>query len=218
MVTYHGKGGSLMKLIILEGIDGSGKTTLATKLAEQLKRKGYDTLQVVEPWQDPIGSLLREVLQSDEKLSPLGELALFLGSRAELMSFLNSYRNTEKVIISDRSFISNLIYQGLYRGLGWEKVRAINRYFIPDWYNPDLVIVTHAPLEVIKKRLEERKKTYFERISPKLFKKLYQAYQNLPLLLPNLNIKLINTDRPADETLNEAMEVIETILKRRDKS
>ena len=69
--------------IALEGVDGSGKTTQAARLAEAL---GGETLLVREPGGTAAGEKIRELLKDGEvRLDPMAELLLFLAARAQLV-------------------------------------------------------------------------------------------------------------------------------------
>ncbi len=195
-----------MKLVIVEGADGTGKTTLASNLERSLTLKGFNVKLFREPWDDPSGKLIRELLRRGEFLDPLPELMLFLSSRASLMRELERYLNQDVILISDRSYISSLVYQGLIRGLGWELVRELNRIVCPQWYRPDLVLVTHVPIQVLKERLSSSlKNSSYDRMKLQDLESLLEAYQMLPELLPHLNVKLIDTSVSQEEALSQAL-------------
>ncbi len=198
-----------MKLIIVEGADGTGKTTLASNLERSLTSKGINVKLFREPWDDPSGKLIRELLRRGELLDPLPELMLFLSSRASLMRELERYLNQDVILISDRSYISSLVYQGLLRGLGWELVRELNRIVCPQWYRPDLVLVTHVPIQVLKERLSASlKNSSYDRMKLQDLERLLEAYRMLPELLPNLNVKLIDTSASQEEALSQALSAL----------
>jgi dTMP kinase len=137
------------KLIIFEGIDGSGKSTQAKYFAKKL-----NALYFREP-----KFFKREILQ---KTHPLTELFLFLADRSEVYLRIKSVLKNKNVVL-DRSFPSTLAYQLIGRNL--KKLIPLDDYLKIDFLarqkiEPDLVIVFDVPVDIALKRL--KKKTKFE--------------------------------------------------------
>jgi dTMP kinase len=137
------------KLIIFEGIDGSGKSTQAKYFAKKL-----NALYFREP-----KFFKREILQ---KIHPLTELFLFLADRSEVYLRIKSVLKNKNVVL-DRSFPSTLAYQLIGRNL--KKLIPLDDYLKIDFLarqkiEPDLVIVFDVPVDIALKRL--KKKTKFE--------------------------------------------------------
>ncbi len=93
--------------IVLEGIDGSGKTTLAKSLKEKLEAKGYKTQLTAEPTSGPVGSLLR----SEKIGDPKAETLLFVADRSCHTSEIRGLLEKGISVISDRYYASTLAYQ-----------------------------------------------------------------------------------------------------------
>jgi dTMP kinase len=103
--------------IVLEGPDGSGKSTQALLLAERLEQDGYRCVVTGQPGGTEEGRRIRDLLL-DPKLhiDPKAELFLFLADRANHVSRVVQPALAEnKVVISSRYFYSTLVYQGLVR-------------------------------------------------------------------------------------------------------
>jgi dTMP kinase len=152
------------KLIIFEGIDGSGKSTQAKYFAKKL-----NALYFREP-----KFFKREILQ---KIHPLTELFLFLADRSEVYLRIKSVLKNKNVVL-DRSFPSTLAYQLIGRNL--KKLIPIDDYLKIDFLarqkiEPDLVIVFDVPVDIALKRL--KKKTKFE--EKKFLIKVRKAYLSL---------------------------------------
>ena len=135
--------------IVLEGPDGSGKTTQIELLSEYLKEKGKKCLITREPGGTEIGEQIRKVILNPENqgMSDVTEMLLYAAARAQLMK--------EKIIpaleagdfvLSDRFLDSSLVYQGLARKLGTDMVRSVNAPGIGR-YAPDRVIFLDLPEE-----------------------------------------------------------------------
>jgi dTMP kinase len=125
--------------VTFEGIDRSGKTTQATRLADWL---GEDAVLVREPGGTPLGSRVRELVKdSTLEVSPRAEALLFAAARAELVAtVIRPALEDGKVVVSDRFLDSSLAYQGEARGLGVEEVERMNR-FATEGLLPDLTFL-----------------------------------------------------------------------------
>jgi len=125
--------------VTFEGIDRSGKTTQATRLADWL---GEDAVLVREPGGTPLGSRVRELVKdSTLEVSPRAEALLFAAARAELVAtVIRPALEDGKVVVSDRFLDSSLAYQGEARGLGVDEVERMNR-FATEGLLPDLTFL-----------------------------------------------------------------------------
>jgi dTMP kinase len=115
--------------ISFEGVDGSGKSTQAARLAAALREEGRDVLEIREPGGTPAAERVRELLADPgTPLDPVAELMLFLAARADLVSsVLRPALEAGTWVVSDRYADSTEAYQGHARGLGPERVRELNR-------------------------------------------------------------------------------------------
>jgi dTMP kinase len=149
-------------LIVLEGIDGSGKTTQARLLAGALRRAGLEALSFREPTRGRWGREIRKKARRPDSLTPEEELTLFLKDREEdvARNILPSLRR-KKAVILDRYYFSTIAYQGA-KGLSRERIRRLNEKFAP---RPDLVFVLDVDPARGLGRIEGRpkKEPLFER-------------------------------------------------------
>jgi dTMP kinase len=123
--------------IALEGVDGSGKSTIAGAVARRLEAQGHEVIVVREPGGTPLGEAVRSLLLDSETLDDWAEAFLFAAQRAELASeVIGPALAQGKWVISDRTYYSSIAYQGRARGLGEDAVRQINemglRGVVPD--------------------------------------------------------------------------------------
>jgi dTMP kinase len=125
-------------LIVLEGIDGSGKTTQIKKLADFLLAQGFPVVCFQEPTRGRWGRLIREKARQADSLSPEEELELFLRDRRENVenNLLPALRQ-KKIILLDRYYFSTMAYQGA-RGLDVAEIKRKNEAFAPP---PNLVFI-----------------------------------------------------------------------------
>ncbi len=129
--------------VVLEGIDGAGKSTQAKFLGERLTSHGRRVVLSREPTMGQYGKLLRESAQSG-RLSIDEEVELFLKDRREHVNELILPRLREGcVVIVDRYYFSTAAYQGA-RGVDPQELIRRNEEFAPE---PDLLVLFDLPVE-----------------------------------------------------------------------
>jgi len=123
--------------VTFEGLDGSGTTTQSELLRQHLEEAGRDVVLTREPGGTDLGERVRELVLGDTQISPWAEAALFAAARAELVSeVIGPALERGADVVCDRYLDSSLVYQGLARGLGVDRVLALNldaiRGILPD--------------------------------------------------------------------------------------
>ena len=114
--------------VSFEGVDGSGKSTQARRLAEHLRAGGREVVLTREPGGTPLGEAVRELLLGGEAMAPWAEAALFAAARAELVEHVIAPALERGAwVVCDRYVDSSLAYQGIARGLGVDEVLELNR-------------------------------------------------------------------------------------------
>ncbi len=144
------------RYIVFEGIEGTGKSTFAARLAAHLETLGQDVLFVREPGGTATGERIRRVLlDPDGTVSPWSEALLFAAARAQLAhEVVGPALDEGRWVVSDRSVYSSLAYQGGGRGLGVAEVRAVNEPGLgPVW--PQLVVLLRLDAETGLLRQED---------------------------------------------------------------
>lgn len=140
--------------IVLEGVDGVGKTTQVALLAEWLDALEVPYLLVREPGGTPLGEAIRELVLGRPELDvgARSEMLLLLAARAALVrDVLRPALEEGKTVIGDRFALSTLAYQGYGRGLDVEQVRRANEV-ATDGLRPDLYVLLDLPLGVSLER------------------------------------------------------------------
>ena len=139
-------------LTVLEGIDGTGKTTQARLLHETLQARGFDALLSREPTTGRWGQMLRDSATTG-RLSLEEEIDAFIRDRQEHVerTILPALR-AGKIVIIDRYYFSSMAYQGA-RGHDPEDIRRRNEAFAPE---PDLLLILDAPPETGLERIQRR--------------------------------------------------------------
>lgn len=143
-----------MTFVVVEGGEGSGKSTQVQLLASWLRERGYEVVVTFEPGDTKMGAQMREVLlHGDAPLDERAELLLMLADRAQhVAEVVRPALARGAIVVSDRYAPSTLAYQGAGRGLGVETVEALNR-FATGGLEPDLVLVLDVPDEVAEARI-----------------------------------------------------------------
>jgi dTMP kinase len=141
-----------------EGLDGCGKTTQARRLAERLRKEGYDVLESVEPGGTPIGLQIRRILldPANQDLRASTELLLYFACRAQnVEQWIVPALAASKVVITDRFTDSTMAYQGYGRGLGRELVLTLDRIACRG-VAPDLTVIVDIDLDDSLERARAR--------------------------------------------------------------
>jgi dTMP kinase len=113
--------------VSFEGVDGSGKTTQARLLEEHLTGLGRDVVATREPGGTELGEELRRLVLNGPEISPWAEAAIFAAARAEhAAEVIRPALARGADVVCDRFIDSSLAYQGIARGLGLERVLALN--------------------------------------------------------------------------------------------
>lgn len=135
--------------ISFEGIEGTGKTTQASLLAEYLKARGQDVLLTEEPGGTQIGKRIREVLLNVEhvEMDSLTELLLYNASRAQhIHELILPALKAGKVVITDRFSDSTAAYQGYGRGIDLELLKSLDN-IATGGFRPDLTCLLDLDAE-----------------------------------------------------------------------
>ncbi|MBM3667804.1 MAG: dTMP kinase [Actinobacteria bacterium] len=170
--------------IALEGVDGSGKTTQAARLAEAL---GEETLLVREPGGTVAGERIRELLKDGEvRLDPMAELLLFLAARAQLVAeVIRPAMEAGRDVVCDRFSDSSVAYQGSARGLGAERVEELCDLATGGLW-PGLTVLLRIHPELAAERMDAQGRTAdrFEGEGMELQRRVAEGYEEVASLHP----------------------------------
>jgi dTMP kinase len=135
---------AMAQLIVFEGIDGSGKTSLSKLLLNHLLAAGVPAVWLREPSDSPLGERIRRLARENEHVTPQRELDLFVRDRRQDVrrNILPALRAGRTVVL-DRYFYSNACYQGA-RGLDMQAIIDLNLSFAPP---PDLTFIIDVDVD-----------------------------------------------------------------------
>jgi dTMP kinase len=135
--------------IVLEGPEGSGKSTLIGPLAERMRAAGADPVVVREPGGTRAAEIARQALLDPEHpIGPVAELFFYLAARADLVqTVIQPALVAGRVVLSDRFALSTEAYQMAGRGLDPNMVRAANDA-ATHGLRADLTVILDLPPEL----------------------------------------------------------------------
>ena len=164
--------------LAFEGIDGSGKTTFIDEVSLKLTKLSTDFKIVREPGGSKLSEGIRELLLSHEyKVNPTAESLLFSASRAQLIEeIVKPSIESGQVVITDRSAYSSVAYQGVGRGLGYQKVYDLNDFAIGSYW-PEKVVLLDIDPEISLSRQKVADRIGSDEVS--FFKKVREGYLQL---------------------------------------
>ena len=142
--------------IVLEGIDGTGKSTLSKKLKAWLEERGREVVLTAEPTEDWLGAAVRRANRED--LDPRTESLLFTADRCQHTLRIDELLKQGKVVICDRYYGSTVAYQGaaLEREMGDNAVSWLLNLNGPVVRHPDLTILLTSDPRVAMRRVGDR--------------------------------------------------------------
>lgn len=194
----------MSRYIGLEGIDGSGKTTVADALADRLRSGGEDVVLVREPGGTLLGEAIRGLLLDSESLDDWAEVFLFAAQRAELArEVVAPALGQGKWVVSDRTYYSSIAYQGRGRGLGEQAVREINEIGLAGVV-PDHIFVLDVSPETALPRQHRADRIGAEGAA--FQEEVRKGY--LALAGSDPKVVVIDGGLPVDELVDQILEVV----------
>lgn len=205
------------KFIVLDGPDGSGKSTQLRLLAESLADRKIDVLTTVDPGGTTIGQRIREILLGDSlhRMDVRCETFLFMASRAQLIGeVIGPAIQAGRVVLCDRFISATCAYQGA-RGIEMELVLDLGRYAVGDIW-PNLTLIMDIPAEEGLRRVEHRP-GHTGGLKPQLdamesrplayHRKVRELFLSLPGRYPG-RVELIDGTGSPEQVRERVMEVI----------
>jgi len=167
------------KMIVIEGLDGAGKSTLARSLAGRLA-EAHPLSRYAEPGGTPLGERLRALIKDpDNHILPRAEAMLFAAARAQLAERIRQDLQQGTWVLLDRWIPSSVAYQGFGRGLGGDDITQINQW-ATEGLHPDLVIYLRVSAQTSRQRIQKRglDKDRIEMEASGFFQKAAEGYDH----------------------------------------
>jgi dTMP kinase len=187
--------------VTFEGLDGSGTTTQTELLRQHLEQAGREVVLTREPGGTELGERVRELVLGDTQISPWAEAALFAAARAELVSeVIQPALERGADVVCDRYLDSSLAYQGIARGLGVDRVLALNLDAIRGTLPDVTFLLTVDPEEA--RRRSGPPGDRIEREGDEFLRQVDAAYRELAGIFAG-RITVVDASKPVDEVAKE---------------
>ena len=194
------------RFLVIEGPDGSGKSTLGHLLQEEIRKRGASCTLLREPGSSPLGERLRSIIADpDLQIGPRAETLLFCAARAELANTIRQELQRGWVLL-DRYEGSTLVYQGIVRGLGVEEVQEISRWSSQD-LRPDRTLVLLLDPEKSLGRRAHRPEDRMEATTDT--EAVLRGYRELARMP---GYRAISADGTPEDALRESLEALSDLL------
>ncbi len=207
------------KFIVLEGLDGSGKTTQAKMLVEKMRSAGHKVHQCFQPSGGPIGVLIRENFFQRKKVNPDVILYLILADRFDhLENEIIPALEREEVVVCDRYILSTLAYQSKWLN-EWQsrELKFIARASRDRVVTPDVTIFIDVLDEERMRRMAERKGQdvyeldFHQRRVANNYKFILDYNVDLKLNLPQ-NIRVVSGEGTPEEVLSRVSPLVGQVI------
>ena len=200
------------RFIVVEGLDGSGKSTQIKMLKEYLESKGEKVFMTAEPSEGRIGKTLREMLSEDIPTDMYFQAGMFLADRIDhCTNPVNGIRKMLEegyTVISDRYYYSTFAYQGTKSDMDY--IMKIN-LDCPAILRPDVCIFLDLNPEICKGRIDtNRGKTEMYEKNIEVMKSIRKNFLDvLNSLNDRENIKIINAEGSIEDIQKAIREAVE---------
>jgi len=205
--------------ITFEGIEGSGKSTVAAAVLERFLQAGLQCIITREPGGTGISEKIREMLldPANTSITPRAELFLYVASRAQLVGeVIEPALESGTSVICDRFMDASVAYQGWARGLGEDVVSKLNSFAVgralPDrTYLLDLEVDDgfergpdrrEAAGLRSRDRLELEKRAFHEKVR--------EGYLRIASREPG-RVAVIDVARPLEEVIDSVLRNLRTL-------
>ena len=177
--------------ILFEGIDGAGKSTQIARLAAAFPQ----AIVTKEPGGTKLGENLREILLKENGLDKRAEILLFLADRAEHFGKIIK-PNSNKMILSDRGFVSGMAYALAGGNFSFEELLNLNKFALQGNF-PQKIVFFKADESTLRSRLNSR--AQMDGIEARGFEYLIKVQDAMEEILQKLGVRYVTIDAAWDE-------------------
>ena len=195
-----------------DGVDGTGKSTQIALLAEALRRRGCEVVTCRDPGSTPLGERLRQILldHHDTPIHRRSEMLLYMAARAALVEeVVRPALAADKVVISDRYLLANVVYQGHAGGLSADEVWRVGEVTVAG-VMPRLVFLLDMPAERAASRIQ-RAPDRMEAQGLAYLEQVRQSFLMEARRRPE-SIIVIDADRPPEAIHADVLRLAEPLL------
>lgn len=199
------------KFITLEGIDGAGKSSHLSFIAERVAARGVEVVTTREPGGTALGEKLRSIVLNEKMHGDTETLLMFASRTEQLADVIVPALARDAWVLCDRFTDSTFAYQCGGRGLSELRIAAMEQW-VHGHLQPDLTLLFDAPLEVARERLTNGAGApdKFEREQNDFFFNVRSAYLQRAAQFPH-RIRVINSARSLDDIRSELSKLIDSL-------
>ena len=196
--------------------EGSGKTTIAKMVKDTLEKEGYHVVLSREPGGVEIAEHIRDIIHDVRytNMDPRTEALLYAASRRQhLVEKIIPALEKGAIIICDRFVDSSMVYQGIARGIGIEKVYEMNLFATDDLLPKRTLFFDIKPKEGLKRIYanENREVNRLDLENIDFHQKVYNGYLEICQKFPERIVK-IDASQSIDNVLCQALEKIREVI------
>ncbi|UCD02816.1 MAG: dTMP kinase [Candidatus Aenigmatarchaeota archaeon] len=196
------------KLIVFEGIDGSGTETQSKLLLKHMLSKGIKAERIEYPdYEGDLGKLIRLFLDRKHELSAEMQFLLYAGDMVKDREKINAWLNKGRNVICDRYFLSTIVYQGI-RGFRRDKaLRFAKDFGVP---KPDIVFFLNiTPDESAKRKMDESGKLDRNEADLAFLGRVNASYEEMSRSNVFGQWFVLDGEKPKEEIAREVLNVLE---------
>jgi dTMP kinase len=189
--------------ITIDGIDATGKTTIAQQLYKHLKNQNDNVVLLRDPGTTVLAEKIRDILKTTHT-SAMEQLYLFLAAKASLTHEIIQYLEKGYTVISDRYIDSTFVYQGMLNNISPLTIQKLGQYaYIP----PDITFITKCNSSNILQRLLHRNDSDLieKSLNQNKIEHMIQCFERLPEIFPKRLYYFIDTNVSIEESLKQVI-------------
>ena len=198
------------KFIVIEGLEGAGKSTAVATIANWLEQQGIAYISVREPGGTPFAESLRDLIKADwqETITAEAELLLMYAARVQLVeNVIKPALAKGTWVIGDRHDLSSRAYQGGGRELGDSTLQQLKQITLKD-FRPDLTLVLDIAPEVGLQRAAARGELdRIERNALEFFTRTRERY--LQIAATEADIEVIDAQQVIEQVQQDIVAKLE---------
>lgn len=201
--------------ITFEGPDGSGKTTVSTRVVERLQKEGYQVKYTREPGGSSIAEEIRNIIldPKNTEMDARCEALLYAAARRQhLVEKVLPALDAGITVVSDRFVDSSLAYQGYGRNIGMEEIYSINMFAI-EGKLPDKTIYLDVDAQTGLERINANRTTLdrLDAESEAFHNRVHEGYEKVVEKYKERMV-VIDASRPVEEVIDDAYLTLKGLL------
>ena len=203
------------KYIVIEGNDGTGKSTQVEKIRERLRERGIESIEFHEPAGTPIADAIRTVIKDGSlERTPETNLLLFTAARHEIWHEAEQRLSEGVWVVAARNYYSTLAYQGYGEGLSLDLIEDTMRTFTSERYmSPDTAVILSVDDATREARIAERgaleRPDTFESRGDDYQRRLNDGYVEIAR---SHGLQVIDAAQPVDAVTDDIWKEVEPLI------